>query len=154
MKKILIALTSVCALGVALPAAAQFQKPEDAINYRQSVMTVMATHFGRVAAMAQGKVPFDAKAAADNAAIASAMSKLPWTAFGAGTDMAVPNRAKPEIWKDAAKFKESADSMVAEVAKLDAAAKAGNPDQIKAAVGAVGKTCKGCHDNFRSEKAN
>ena len=154
MKKILIALSTVCALGVALPAAAQFQKPEDAIHYRQSAMTVMATHFGRVAAMAQGKVPFDAKAAADNADIVSVMSKLPWAAFGAGTDMAVPNRAKAEIWKDPAKFKEGSDKLVAEVAKLDAAAKGGNLDQIKAAVGGVGKTCKSCHDDFRSEKAH
>ena len=154
MNKVLLALTTICTLGASLPAAAQFQKPEDAIHYRQSAMTVMATHFGRVAAMAQGKVPFDAKAVADNAAIVSTMSKLPWAAFGAGTDMAVPNRAKAAIWKDPAKFKESADSMMAEIAKLDAAAKAGSLDQIKAAVGGVGKTCKGCHDNFRSEKLN
>ena len=33
--------------------------------------TVMATHFGRVAAMANGRVPFDAKAAADNAELAT-----------------------------------------------------------------------------------
>jgi cytochrome c556 len=38
-----------------------------------------------------------------------------------------------------------------EVAKLDTAAKGGNPDQIKAAFGDVGKACKGCHDNYRKE---
>lgn len=152
MKKVLIALTAACALGAALPAVAQFQKPEDAIKYRQSAFTIMAAHFGRVAAMAQGKIPFDAKVAADNAAIVSSMSKLPWAAFGAGTDMALPNRAKDEVWKDAAKFKEAADSLIAEATKLDAAAKSGNLDQIKAAVGGVGKTCKSCHDKFRAEK--
>ena len=60
-----------------LPAAAQFQKPEDAIKYRQSAFTVMGAHVGRIGAMAQGRVPFDAKAAADNAAIVSAMARLP-----------------------------------------------------------------------------
>jgi cytochrome c556 len=135
-----------------LPAAAQFQKPEDAIKYRQSAFTVMGAHVGRIGAMAQGRVPFDAKAAADNAAIVSAMARLPFTAFGEGTDKGMPNRAKPEIWKDAAKFKAASDKMVAEIAKLETAAKAGNLDAIKAAMGGVGGSCKGCHDDFRAEK--
>jgi cytochrome c556 len=134
-----------------LPAAAQFQKPEDAIKYRQSAFTVMGAHVGRIGAMAQGRVPFDAKAAADNAAIVSAMARLPFTAFGEGTDKGMPNRAKPEIWKDAAKFKAASDKMVAEIAKLETAAKAGNLDAIKAAMGGVGGSCKGCHDDFRKD---
>lgn len=152
MKRLLV--TVVAALGAlaSLPAAAQFQKPEDAIKYRQSAYTVMGNHFGRIAAMAQGKVPFDAKTAADNAVIVSEMSKLPFTAFGEGTDKGLPNRAKPEIWKEAAKFKAAAEKMQGEVAKLDAAAKGGNLDAIKAAVGAVGSSCKACHDDFRAEK--
>ena len=79
------ALVSLGALA-SLPAAAQFQKPEDAIKYRQSALTVMSTHFGRVAAMAAGRIPYDAKTAADNAAIAVTMSRLPFVAFGEGTE--------------------------------------------------------------------
>lgn len=152
MKRLLLAAATVAGLATALPAAAQWQKPEDAIKYRQSAFTVMANHFGRIGAMAQGRVPFDAKAAAENAVIVSDMAKLPWAAFGAGTDKGMPNRAKPEIWSDAGKFKAAADKMVAEVAKLDAAAKSGNLDQLKAAAGAVGASCKACHDDFRAEK--
>ena len=48
----------------ALPAAAQFQKPEDAVKYRQSAMFVMANHFGRIGAMVAGRAPYDAAAAA------------------------------------------------------------------------------------------
>lgn len=152
MKRLLLATATVAGLATALPAAAQWQKPEDAIKYRQSAFTVMANHFGRIGAMAQGRVPFDAKVAADNAAIVSAMATLPWAAFGAGTDKGMPNRSKPEIWSEGAKFKAAADKMVAEVAKLDAAAKSGNLDQLKAAAGAVGGTCKACHDDYRAEK--
>lgn len=151
MKKLALALAAAAAMA-SLPAAAQFQKPEDAIKYRQSAFTVMGAHVGRIGAMAQGRVPFDAKAAADNAAIVSAMARLPFTAFGEGTDKGMPNRAKPEIWKDAAKFKAASDKMVAEIAKLETAAKAGNLDAIKAAMGGVGGSCKGCHDDFRAEK--
>ena len=74
MKKPILALAAVAGLMTALPAAAQFAKPEDAIRYRQAGMTIMATHFGRVAAMANGRIPFDAKAAADNAELATIVS--------------------------------------------------------------------------------
>lgn len=152
MKRLLLAATAVAGLATALPAAAQFQKPEDAIKYRQSVLTVMANHFGRIAAMAQGKVPFDAKAAADNAVIVREMSMLPFVAFGDGTDKGLPTRARPEIWKEQAKFKAAAEKMQGEVAKLEAAAKSGSLDAIKTAVSGTGGSCKGCHDDFRAEK--
>ena len=145
------ALASLGALA-SLPASAQFQKPEDAIKYRQSALTVMNTHFGRVAAMAAGRIPFDAKAAADNAAIAVTMSRLPFVAFGEGTEKGLPNRAKPEVWSQSAKFKELAEKMQGEMLKLDVAAKAGTLDALKPAAGAVGAACKACHDDYRAEK--
>ena len=152
MNRLLLAAATAAGLATALPAAAQWQKPEDAIKYRQSVLTVMANHFGRIGAMAQGKAPFDAKAAADNAEIALMMSKLPFVAFLEGTDKGLPNRAKPEIWSNNAKFKAAAEKMQGEMVKLDAAAKSGNFDAVKAAAGAVGSACKACHDDFRAEK--
>ncbi len=145
-------MAAVVGIATALPAAAQFQKPEDAIKYRQSAFTVMANHLGRVGAMAQGRAPFDAKVAADNTAIVSMMSSLPFTAFVPGSDKGAPNRAKANVWSDGAKFKAAAEKMQAEVAKLDAAAKSGNLDAIKGAMGAVGGACKACHDDFRAEK--
>jgi len=136
---------------MSLPVSAQFAKAEDAVKYRQSALFVMGQHFGRLAAMAQGKIPYDAKAVADNAVVVEAMSKLPWAAFGEGTDMAANTKAKPEVWSDNAKFKEAADKMMAEVGKLNAAAKTGKLDDLKAAVTATGGTCKNCHDNFRNK---
>jgi cytochrome c556 len=150
MKKLLILFTSMASIMMALPAAAQFAKPEDAIKYRKASFTVMSAHFGRVGAMAAGRVPYDAKAAAENADIAAAMSKLPWAAFTEGSDKG-ETRAKPEIWKDSAKFKEAADKMQAELAKVAVAAKAGNVDALKTAFGPAAASCKGCHDNFRKD---
>lgn len=152
MNRLLPASVAVLAVLAALPAAAQFQKPEDAIKYRQSAFTVMGNHVGRIGAMASGRAPFDAKAAAESAHIVNTLAALPMTAFSAGTDKGMPNRAKPEIWSDAAKFKAAGDKMVAEVAKLEAAAKSGSLDAIKAAMGGVGASCKACHDDFRAEK--
>jgi cytochrome c556 len=150
MKKSLSLILCSAALTVSLPALAQFAKPEDAIKYRQSALFVMQQNFARVATMAAGRAPFDAKVAAESAEVAAFMSKLPWAAFGEGTDKGAPTKAKAEIWADKAKFGEYAEKMQAEMAKLNAAAKTGNLDSIKAAVGAVGGSCKTCHDAFRS----
>ena len=151
MKSFTVAMMLLIGSFTVVPAQAQFAKPEDAIKYRQSALSVMGTHFGRLAGMAQGKVPYDAKAAADSAAVVEFMSKLPWAAFGEGTDQGVNTKAKAEIWSDNAKFKDAAEKMQAEVVKLAAAAKTGKFDDLKTAVGATGGTCKNCHDNFRSK---
>ena len=134
------------------PASAQFQKPEDAVKYRQSAFSVMGTHFGRIGAMVNGRAPFDAKAAQDSAQIVVVMSTLPWPAFTQNTE-ALKTRALPEIWKEGAKFKDASEKMHAEVIKLEAATKTGNLDTIKAAFGATGSSCKNCHDSFQA-KAN
>ena len=150
MKKTIALASLLGAIACALPAHAQFAKPEDAIKYRKAGFTLMAAHFGRLGAMAQGRVPFDAKAAAENADVLATVAKLPWAAFGEGTDKG-ETRAKPEIWKEAAKFKEAADKNQAEIAKLVAAAKTGNLDNLKTAFGSAAPTCKACHDNFRKD---
>jgi cytochrome c556 len=145
-----LALTGAL-VALSLPAAAQFAKPEDAVKYRQNSLFVMGQHFARVGAMVNGRVPFDAKVAAENAEIVAAMAKLPWAGFGPGTDKGAPTKAKPEIWTEQAKFKDAGDKLMAESAKLAAAAKTGNLDALKAAFGATAGTCKACHDAYRSQ---
>ena len=144
-----LALAAV-AVTVSVPAMAQFQKPEDAVKYRKAAFTVMGAHFSRVGAMANGRVPFDAAMAAENAALAEMVAKLPWAGFGPGTDKG-DTRAKPEIWTEQAKFNAGADKMQAELTKLSAAAKTGNLDAVKTAFGAAGQTCKACHDAYRKD---
>ena len=149
-RKIPTAAAGLLACAIALPAAAQFAKPEDAIKYRKAAFTVMARHFGIVAGMAAGKIPFDAKVAADNAEIATMMSKLPYAGFVEGSDKG-DTKAEPKIWAEMDKFRAAAGKMQEEMAKLNVAAKGGNLDAIKAAVGDTGKACKACHDNYRKE---
>lgn len=150
MKTLVPAALVLATAVLSTPAMAQFQKPEDAIKYRKASFTVMAAHFGRIGAMANGRVPFDAKVAAENAAIVETMSRLPWAAFGPGTDKG-DTRALPDIWKEQDAFKAGADKMQAEIGKLVAATKTGNLDSVKAAFGAAGQSCKACHDDFRKD---
>ncbi|SDM74935.1 Cytochrome c556 [Oryzisolibacter propanilivorax] len=146
-KALALALT---AGALALPATAQFAKPEDAIKYRQGALRVMGHHFGHIGAMVNGKAPFDAKAAQADAEVVAALAALPWAGFGPGTDQGVPTKAKPEVWSDHAKFEEHAQKLQAETPKLLAAARTGNLDQIKAAFGPTANSCKACHDSFRN----
>lgn len=150
MKRTVGLLGTLVAVALSLPAHAQFAKPEDAVKYRKASFTVMAAHFGRLGAMANGRAPYDAKAAAENAEIVATLGKLPWAAFGEGTDKG-ETRAKPEIWKESAKYKEAADKMQAEIMKLNTAAKVGNVEALKAAFGPAAASCKSCHDTFRKE---
>jgi cytochrome c556 len=146
-------LTAAAVVVMASPASAQFAKPEDAIKYRQSVMFMMSQHVGRIGAMVNGKAPYDAQAATDNAALVAELSKRPWHAFVPGSDKgAIPTRAKTEIWIEQQKFKENQEKLVAETAKLLEAAKTNNLDNLKAAFGDAGKACKGCHDNYRKDE--
>ena len=48
MSRMLFAAAAVIGLASALPASAQFQKPEDAVKYRKAAFTVMGAHFGRI----------------------------------------------------------------------------------------------------------
>lgn len=150
MKTLMSLLSALLAIGFSLPAQAQFAKPEDAIKYRKASFTLLSAHFGRLGAMANGRAPYDAKVAAENADLVLALSKLPWAAFGEGTDKG-ETRAKPEIWKESVKYKEVSEKMQAEIVKLNAAAKMGNVDALKAAFGPAAASCKACHDNFRKD---
>ncbi|WP_119155005.1 c-type cytochrome [Caldimonas tepidiphila] len=155
MKRQMLALAATLAALGAMPTGAQtlsFAKAEDAIRYRQGAFNVMGAHFSRLGAMANGRVPFNAKAAAEHAEVVETLSRLPWSAFGEGTDKGAPHRAAPAVWSDSAKFRQGAERMQAEVAKLGTAAKSGNIDQFKAAFGGAAQSCKACHDNFRTEQ--
>lgn len=150
MKKLTSLFVACATLACVTSASAQFAKPEEAVKYRKNALFVMQQNFGRVAGMAAGKIPFDAKVAAESAAVADFVSKLPWAAFGSGTDQG-DTKAKREIWTDKAKFDDYAVKMQAEMTKLAAAAKSGNLEAIKVAVNATGGTCKSCHDDFRAK---
>jgi len=143
-------LAAVIGLTTALPAAAQFKNTEAAITYRQAVMQVQSHHLGRIFAMANGRMPFDAKVAAEDAALLDTIDKLPFVAFIDGSDKG-ETKAKPEIWKERAKFDAAALKMQEDVAKLNAAAKTGSLDAIRAAAGAVGQSCKACHDDYQAK---
>lgn len=139
---------AAAACAFAAPASAQFAKPEDAVKYRQGALFVMGQHFGRLGAMANGRIPYDPQAAIQNAEAVAYLARLPWAGFTENTDMLSP-KAKSDIWKNQAKFREHSDKLVAESTRLVAAARTNDLDNLKAAFRSTAGSCKACHDSFR-----
>jgi cytochrome c556 len=148
MKRCLITLAVIASgAGVAGSAHAQ-QKPEDVIKYRKAVMTVQAWNMRPMALMVKGQQPFDAALFAWYAGVVQSTSFMLPDAFAAGSDKG-DTKARPEIWKDEAKFKGVLDRFNADTLKLVAATKAGTLDAVRGPFEAVGKNCGGCHKEFR-----
>ena len=145
---LLLSVAALVGMASALPAAAQFQKPEDAVKYRKAAFTVMGTHFGRLGAMANGRAPYDAAAASANADVVVDLSKLPYAGFVDGTSGTEKGAPKGNVWTERAKFDAAAKKMQDEVVKLAAAAK--TEAGLKAAFDPAAGACKACHDDFRN----
>ncbi|MBV7485715.1 cytochrome c [Bordetella sp. BOR01] len=143
-----VACSSVMSLW-STPTLAQFAKPADAIKYRQSALTLIGSHFGRMQPVMKGQAPYDAAQIKANVQILNTLAELPWAAFGPGTE---GGEARPEVWSDAAGFQQKRDRLKENLAKLTAAADSGDLDKVRAAFGDVGASCKACHDSYRKKK--
>ena len=144
-------LFSAAVIGLVISTAAAAQaKPEVVVKQRQAAMTLQGKYFGPMAAMAQDKAPFKADVVAYNASLLDALSRMPWDGFDASTKD-VKSATLPAAFTDTAKFKAAQDQFNSAVEKLVSASKGSDTAATKAAIGAVGKTCGGCHDNFRQK---
>jgi len=128
------------------PASAQFSRAEDAIKYRQSAFFVMSNQMGRLAAMAQGKAPFDAAVAQAAARTVDTLAHLPWDAFPPGSNTGAA-KVKGDPWKDADDFARLQQALKAQTGKLASAA--GSLDSLRAQVGSTSQACRECHEKFR-----
>ena len=152
-KKILVPILGAAAVVAAFSTAviAQEMKADRAIKYRQGILQAIGWNMGVLGGMAKGEVPYDKDKSIRAATFVSELAQMPWDGFVPGSDTGAPTKAKPEIWKDKAKFDKLAKDMQAETLKLVAAAKTGDVAQLRTAVGATGKSCSNCHDDFRNK---
>jgi cytochrome c556 len=149
--KTVVAAALVVAFGAIGGAALAQVKPDVLVKQRQSAMTLIGKYFGPLGGMAQGKVPFDAKIVQRNADYLAALSQMPWDGFDPSTKNE-KTRALPAVFEQPDKFKEAGERFQSEVQKLQQAAKGGDEAAIKSQIGAVGKSCANCHDNFRQKQ--
>lgn len=143
----------ILGMGVLTAASAAEVKPEDAVEYRQSVYTVIGWNFKPMGAMVKGEIPFDAAAVARHAQYVEMMSKAAPEGFtkGSGPDVVKNTEAKPEIWTNWSKFEAKMNDFQQEATKLAEVAKGGKEADIKAQFGKTAETCKACHKEFRKD---
>jgi cytochrome c556 len=138
-------------LGVAAGAVFAQAKPETLVKQRQAVMTLQGKYFGPMAAMAQGKAPYNADIVRRNAAFLDNLSRMPWDGFDPSTKD-VKSAALPAVYEQPDKFKEAAARLENEAHKLYELSRSGDEAAVKAQIGAVGKACGGCHESFRQKQ--
>jgi cytochrome c556 len=151
MKPAVAVATALAVVGAYSAVVLAQGRPDVQIKYRQGVMNAVGYHFyGVLGGMAKGDRPYDAQAAARSATFIDQLLQMPWDGFTPGSDTGAPTKAKPEIWKDRAKFDNHMKEAQAETAKL---AKVAGTDlaTMRPQVQATAKACSNCHDEFRAK---
>lgn len=144
----------ILAAALAIPTVALAADPvEDTIAARQGYFKLLGANMGILAGMAKGEVDYDsaaAQTAADN--MGALTSYNIGHLFMPGTSSAESDktRALPKIWEDFPGVQEKGGALADAVKVMQGVAGAGK-DEMVAALGPLGGTCKACHDNYRAK---
>lgn len=138
---------AVCLMLVAGLASAKDGVTNPVVKARMDTMQTIRVNTGVLGDMAGGKTAFDAAAAATAKAALSAAAAEIATKFKAEEDDPV-SEARPDIWMAFDDFTKKAEVLVAAAAAVDVASLAG----VQAGMGAIGGSCKSCHEAYRAKK--
>ena len=146
------ALAGVLAALSLIGLAAAQTAPDNAIKYRKAVMSAVGANMSALAMIAKGEVEH-VEALAAHAQMLADTSELATAAFRQNTDGSGRERttALAKVWSDWDDFDEGMKAFTEEANKLASMAEAGDMDGLPSQIGALGKTCKDCHDDFRSK---
>lgn len=140
-------IISSIAFGISAgPAAAD----EAAVKYRKTVMDALAAHMVASAAIVKGQAGKPEHLAGHAAAVA-ALGKMVKDLFPAGSDTGDTN-ALPIAWEKPDQLMADAKALEEASVQFAAAAASGDVKAAGAAMGAVGKSCGGCHSTFRKKR--
>lgn len=143
------ALAVALSIGAMASVAMAAGAPADLVKERQDEMRTNSDTMKALLGILKGDKPYDAatvKGMSDG--IAASFDKM-WKdgVWDTSTQsITTENKAKPEIWSDAAGFekarKDAMDALAALGASTDLAG-------MKAALPKLGAACKGCHETYR-----
>lgn len=120
------------------------------VKERMELMKSLGDHMKSMAAMIKGKTPFDASKIAASARDIQDESRNIVRLFPEGS-LKNPSEARPAVWIQWDRFSELTDRLIDEARGLSDIAIAGSRREIKVQFTRVGKTCSGCHTDFREE---
>jgi cytochrome c556 len=127
--------------------------PAASISTRQEAMKAQGGAMRTLTPIVRGEQPWNQQAAVQAATTLNNTAKAIPTVFpqGSGPE-AGKTDALPAIWQNWADFQAKAKALETESAKLLQLAQAGDEAGFKAQFPAVGRSCGGCHENYRVKK--
>ncbi len=126
------------------------EKVEQAIKYRQSVMSIMGGLMGTAVGQLRDGFTFGPDLRAVAAGLQAMTADIP-VLFPEGTDSG-DTEAKPEIWSDRVGFEDKAKKAADAAAAFAKAVESGDKKMMMQAFKSVGNSCKGCHETYRAEE--
>jgi cytochrome c556 len=151
-KLLLVGIVTLATTSVMADAAKSEKQAKKATELRQSVFSLLGSNMGALGAMAKGEIPVDAVVVEKNALRINQLSMM--IADYTRTDTSgfeMKTRAKDAVWQEQEKFLDNIEKLTTTSSTLIAAAQSGDESAIKKAIGGVGKSCGGCHDDFRED---
>ena len=139
--------TALVATALAVSAAAD----DNAVNYRKHTMDAVGGHMKALAAIAKGEVDHKDHLPVHVASLA-ALSRIAPDLFGVDSKTGADTDALPKIWEEPDVFKQRLDGFRTAAEDLDAVVASGDMTKFGAALGALGKACKSCHDDFKKKE--
>ncbi len=155
-RKTFIALAGVAAFaGAAIAqstAATAADNAAQAIAERQALLKSMGDSMRPLGAIARGQADADKAVMTRHANNVAAKARGLAAAFAMDTrSSGIASDALPAIWTSRADFNSKAAALVASSRQLQTAANSGDVGSFRTALGAVGQSCKDCHDTYRAD---
>ncbi len=151
-KTVLAAASAAVAFALAAAAHGSDVEPKlgDPVSLRQNMMEQAGASMGAMGAIAKGEAEFDARVveASLRTLHAVALGYAPMFPEGSASET---SEAGPAIWSDPDGFSAANAEFIANTAKA-LAMKPQSADEMKQAMGVVGQSCKGCHEDYRVKK--
>lgn len=147
-----LALSAAAQTPPAAPAATPPSPASQAIAVRKAIYTLIGANFRPIGDALKGTATYDSAELVKRATRVAYFAGLVQEAFPDVSSNG-DTKAKPEIWTNRTDFdKKLRDFQTHAQALVQVAAnEAPSSDAFKAAAGAVGQDCKGCHDNYRAK---
>ena len=145
-KRIILTAVSMLLL-IVFYESLSFADSHGIIKYRQNVMKSTAGHMGAIVDILKNRLPLEAHIV-DHARSMLQISRMIMSMFPEGSGKG-RTRSKQAIWENWSEFESAANDFERESAKLSKVAESGDMEALAKQVRATGKTCSGCHRNFR-----
>ena len=145
-----IVLLTIAALMPTVAAADEHI--QRAVDTRQGLLKVVGFYMGPIVGMAREQIPYDADRVKANAEAIAALAPMIPDVFRSDTRGSdIPTEALDKIWDNGADFADKAATVAARAADLASATADGQGAAMKA-FGAMGASCKACHDEYRQQE--